>query len=82
MGGTGDHLMDPNYAMDMPYIPQHQQGYGGQHGGPHGGPAGYQQFVQPQQQQYIDPNFGYQPVMGGHQQQPGDMHPQWFDSDL
>ena len=64
MGGTGDHLMDPNYAMDMPYIPQHQQGYGGQHGGPHGGPA------------------GYQPVMGGHQQQPGDMHPQWFDSDL
>lgn len=64
--------MDGGYQID-PYMQQnmHQPGYPVQHGG-------YQQYGQPQQQQYMnhDPNFGYN--MGGHPQ-PGQ---QWFDSDL
>ena len=76
--------MDPSYPMDMSHMQgMHQPAYG-QHGGT---AVGYQQYGQPQQHQQFmnyDPSYDYPPATGGHPPPPGagDMHGQWFDSDL
>ena len=76
MGGHPDYGMDTTYPLDAMYM--QQQSY--QHGGYQQQPP--QQYGQQQQQPPYGnevTGFGYSP-MGGPQG--GEMHGQWFDSDL